>query len=519
MRKLTRRGAIAGVIAVPAAYLVWRAAALSADPTGPKVCIPPVGAEPENADPSELTGFVRGGYFDDVSCLNATPVHGHVAVRSERDVVDALSYARDHGLKVAAAGARHSMGGQAFAKDALILDMRGFSAIAFDAASKTVTVQPGATWHAIQNTLHPLHAVKAMQSTDIFTVGGSISVNAHGMDHQVGALMNTIRRLRVVMANGEVREIGPDSELFRLLVGGYGLFGIIVEATLDVADNVIYAARRQVIATKDFLRIFEDKIAPDPAIGLFYAHLSTVPGDALLREAILYTYTKVGEPRADLPPLGEIGQVKLRRFIINLSKRGDLFRRAKWYAEKRVEPMVEACSIESDTGVGGEDLCLVSRNEPMHDSVPYLMNALRDETDILHEYFVPREALPAYLDGLRDVLNRHHANLLNASVRVVHPEENFLSYAPVEAFSVVLYINQTADEEGNRRMAALTSDLIDLTLAHGGRFFLPYQLHYTADQLRRSYPEIGAFFAAKRRTDPSGLFSNTWYEKYSAAFA
>jgi len=25
-----------------------------------------------------------------------------------------------------------------------------------------------------------------MQSTDIFSVGGSISVNAHGMDHQAG---------------------------------------------------------------------------------------------------------------------------------------------------------------------------------------------------------------------------------------------------------------------------------------------------------------------------------------------
>ena len=46
-------------------------------------------------------------------------------------------------------------------------------------------------------------------------------------------------------------------------------------------------------------------------------------------------------------------------------------------------------------------------------------------------------------------------------------------------------------------------------MAIGGRFFLPYQLHYTAAQLERSYPEIGAFFAAKRRWDPEGRFSNT----------
>jgi len=34
-----------------------------------------------------------------------------------------------------------------------------------------------------------------------------------------------------------------------------------------------------------------------------------------------------------------------------------------------------------------------------HDSVRYLKNALDDETDILHEYFVPRDQLVAFVDG------------------------------------------------------------------------------------------------------------------------
>ena len=36
-------------------------------------------------------------------------------------------------------------------------------------AARTMTVQPGATWHDIQNVLHPRFAVRAMQSTDIFS--------------------------------------------------------------------------------------------------------------------------------------------------------------------------------------------------------------------------------------------------------------------------------------------------------------------------------------------------------------
>jgi FAD/FMN-containing dehydrogenase len=61
--------------------------------------------------------------------------------------------------------------------------------------------------------------------------------------------------------------------------------------------------------------------------------------------------------------------------------------------------------------------------------------------------------------------------------------------------------------------------MIDAAARHGGRFFLPYQLHYTPAQLQRSYPQIGAFFAVKRKWDPSGLFSNSWYARYAPYFA
>jgi FAD/FMN-containing dehydrogenase len=81
--------------------------------------------------------------------------------------------------------------------------------------------------------------------------------------------------------------------------------------------------------------------------------------------------------------------------------------------------------------------------------------------------------------------------------------------------AVVLYLNQTTDREGNDRMGRLTRALIDACSNHAGRFFLPYQLHYTREQLVRAYPEVDAFFAAKREIDPDGLFSNAFYEKYA----
>jgi len=292
---------------------------------------------------------------------------------------------------------------------------------------------------------------------------------------------------------------------------------VILTAEIDIADNHIYRSERRLIDIADFPRIFAEEIAADPSIGLFYGHLSTAPG-SFLKEMLLYTYHRQDIPDLTLPPLTEVSSAGLRRLIFNLSKEGALFSEAKWYAEKELEHRFESCTVSDIVGKTGE-ACLVSRNEPMHDSVPYLFNNLNYETDILHEYFVPRDRLTPFVERMRDLMERSETMLLNASVRVVHQEDIALNYAPAEAFSVVLYVNQTVDEAGIEKMRGITRDLVDLAHEHGGRFFLPYQRHYDYMQLKRAYPMIRDVFAAKRRFDPSGLFSNNFYEAFAADFA
>jgi len=502
---------------------------LAADPLGQKDC-PPLFADStlavstaiEVVDIKPLSGGEllnweqKGGTINDVSCLDRTPVYGIVKITSIDDIKNALQFARENKLKVSMAGVKHSMGGQAFYKNNLVLDMKGFNKIQLNEAEKTVTVQSGVTWHDIQNFLHPKYAVKAMQSTDIFTVGGSISVNAHGMDHLAGSVGSSIRAMRVMMADGSVVTVSPNEnpELFKLVVGGYGLFGVILDVDLEIVNNDIYQTSRQLVSYKDFPQIFENEILPDPNLGLFYGHLSTAKG-SLLDEMMFYKYTRVDIGDAEVPPLGEVSGIKLRRFVFNFSKLGTMPMSIKWYMEKNIEPKLESCDIKPRTQAMAEgEACFVSRNEPMHDSVAYIRNNLPNETDILHEYFIPREQFIPFVDGLRKIVQDHDVNLLNASVRVIHPEHNFLTYAPGEMYSIVLYINQQTTPAGNEKMGIVTRELIDLTAKVNGRFFLPYQLVYTPEQLQRSYPMIGDFFAQKKAYDPDGLFTNTFYEKY-----
>src|ERR1043166_6929474 len=126
------------------------------------------------------------------------------------------------------------------------------------------------------------------------------------MDHQAGALAKSIKAMKVMLADGTLKTASPteNKELFDLVVGGYGLFGVIVEAGLDVADNLVYQTGRRVLDYKEFPALFAGEIEKDKKIGLMCGHLSTARS-SFLKEMLLYPYTKVEGSDFNRKPLGE----------------------------------------------------------------------------------------------------------------------------------------------------------------------------------------------------------------------
>ncbi len=458
-----------------------------------------------------------GGYINDASHMNKTAVYGIVKVTTVQDIQDAVQFARDHKLNVTAAGSRHSMGGHTFVKDGLVLDMRGFNQVRLDKEHKILNVQTGATWKQLQLFLDQYGlSVKAMQSINIFTVGGTLSVNAHGIAHNPGQVAPTVRSFRILLSGGEIKNCSPaeNSELFHHALGGYGLMGVILDVDLDVVENEMYVWKTHYLDYKDFAAYYQKTVDGNPRIGLAYGRLSMSPS-TFLNETAIHTYEKT-HTEVPVAPLKLPGYVWLDRLIINFSKTGDFGRRVRWTMEKYGEPRLHNC-LSRNAAMSREEGCFVSRNQEMYDSMDYLENRLKD-TDILQEYFIPRDKMPRFVDGLRTIVKGNGANLINVTIRIVHKDDiTTLNYAKQDMFAYVLYFNQKFNEREGQILQKTTSDLIDLALDLDGTYYLPYQLFYSKDQLRRAYPRIDEFFAAKRIYDPGELFTNKFYEKYGRA--
>lgn len=456
-----------------------------------------------------------GGVINDASCLNETPILGVVSIQSEDELANLLSVAVENDITVTVSGEKHSMGGQSFHRNGLIINLDSLNEMNYIQETNSIKIQAGARWSEVQKYLDNLGlSLRAVQSINIFSVGGTVAVNAHGIAHSPGPIAETIRSMKVMLANGEVKNINPveDSELFSLIVGGYGLVGIILEVELDVVKNEGYAWLTEYMSYNDFPSFYFSNIKDNSDLGLFYARVSISP-TSYLTEVAAHSFFRIPELDIPIDPLKEPSLTWANRFIMNFSKTGSLGRWFRWVLEKSLQPKVHSC-ISRNQLFNDKEVCLVSRNQEMYDSMGYLRNRLQD-TDILQEYFVSPENMPKFLDGLREIVQRNNTNLINITIRIVEKDKvSFLPYAKEDMLAFVLYFNQKLNIKDSEKLKVVTNELIELVSKLNGTYYLPYQLYYSKDQLQAVYPQINQFFELKQKYDPNELFTNKFYIKY-----
>jgi FAD/FMN-containing dehydrogenase len=449
-------------------------------------------------------------HIDDASRLNATRVADVWPAPSEpgaaeEQIRQLLTRARRDKLPVSIAGARHSMGGHTIYPGGIVLDMLPLDHLELDANRRLLRAGAGARWSQIVPWLDERGcSVAIMQSNNDFSVGGSLSVNCHGWQHNRPPIASTVESLRVMRADGTVVVCSrqENRELFSLVLGGYGLFGIILDAELRVVPNVRYSAETEILPAVQYARRFREKVDGAADIGMVYGRLCVVPGEeTFLREAILTVFRESPCPTDELPALGAQGFATLRREVFRAQIGSQAGKELRWKAERTLGEKVVARYF--------------SRNQLLNEPAAIYQEQNEDRTDILHEYFVPPEGLAPFLQRARGIIPRYDVELMNVTIRnVLADEDSLLRYADRDLFALVMLFNQPRTSAADQHMRDMTRELIDAALACGGRYYLPYRLHASPAQFRAAYPQAEAFFELKRQYDPDELFHNGFYAKY-----
>ncbi len=403
--------------------------------------------------------------------------------------------------KIAVGGGRYSMGGQAAITGGLHLDMRGMKGLVWlDAAARVARVQAGMRWRDLQDLLDPLGlAVHTMQSYSNFTVGGAVSVNAHGRYVGHGPVVNSVRALQLVLADGAIVEAtrSRNGELFRAAVGGYGAVGVITEVELDLALNTRIERVVEAVALDDYPRYFRRGVLGS---GCIFHNADLLPPlfDTPVAVSWRETVKPVTEPARLVARGQSYGLNQNALFAMTELPRGELLRTQLVHPLLLAQPAVKWRNHEASLDVAE----LEPRTRAM-------------STYVLQEYFIPVRHFAGFARAMALTIRKHEARVVNISVR--HSPADpvaLLPWAREEVFSFVVYYKQRTSQAARRRTGEWTRAMIETALGFGGRYYLPYQLHATREQFERAYPEAARLRQLKRQVDPAGRFSNELWATY-----
>src|SRR6202047_326476 len=175
-------------------------------------------------------------------------------------IAKAVAHAADGGTRgVIARGLGRSYGDSAQNGGGLVIDMTGLNRIhSINSDDGLVDVDAGVNLDQLMRAALPLGLwVPVLPGTRQVTVGGAIACDIHGKNHHsAGSFGDHVRSIELLTADGDVRQLtpdGPESELFWATVGGNGLTGIILRATIEMTptETAYFVADGEVTATLD----------------------------------------------------------------------------------------------------------------------------------------------------------------------------------------------------------------------------------------------------------------------------
>ena len=453
------------------------------------------------------------------SNLNDTEVCERVDARNECDVVAAIERAREHSLPLAICGGRHAMGGQQFAKNGMLLDMSGLDRVLdFDASTGLIEIEAGIQWPkmmreylATQQGLKNQWGIRQKQTgADRLSIGGALAANIHGRVLTNKPIIEDIVSFRIIDAEGRLLNCSREenADLFRLAIGGYGLFGVIVSVTMQLVPRQKMQRIVELRTIDELCDAFTDRIKT----GYLYGDLQFVTdetSDDFLNKGIFSCYRPV--PNDTPIPDGQTYMTEqgwqdlLHLAHVDKSRAFDTFSKFYLGSSRQI--------YWSDTHQ------FTTYLDDYHSQLDKRLCGAHPGSEMITELYVPAPRLTDFIDQAKETLRSTGADLIYGTIRLIREDdESFLAWAKQDFVCVIfnLHVEHTDAGIASSRKAFL--GLIDDALRNHGSFFLTYHRHASRERVTAAYPQFADFLKEKKERDPQAVFASDWYLHYANLF-
>jgi FAD/FMN-containing dehydrogenase len=453
------------------------------------------------------------------SALNESVIGEEVGVASLDEIRAAIDRGGAEGTAVAVAGGRHAMGGQQFCDGGMLLDTRRLDGVlGLDRQRGVVELEAGIQWPALIDYLQETQAGTGPQwgiaqkqtGADRLSIGGAISANVHGRGLAMKPFVSDLESFVLVGPDGEPVTCSRDenAELFRLVAGGYGLFGCVYSARVRLVQRRVLERVVEVRLIEDLPALFEQRIAD----GFLYGDFQFATDDAsddFLRRGVFSCYRPVetsGPPPAGQRALSSDDWQRLI-YLAHTDK-------ALAWTQYSTHYLATSGQIYYSDAHQFADYA-----DGYHRALDERLGSAHPSTEMITEIYVPRDRLVDFMAAVAEDFRTHDVNVIYGTIRLIErDDESFLAWATDRWVCVIFNLCTGHTPELIEKAADDFRRLIDRAIERGGKYYLTYHRWATREQVETCYPQFGEFLELKRTHDPDERFQSNWYRHYRELF-
>jgi FAD/FMN-containing dehydrogenase len=290
-----------------------------------------------------------------------------------------------------------------------------------------------------------------------------------------------ILALTVVNARGEVVRCSrhENPRLFRLVAGGYGLFGIVYSVRLQLARRHRLQRSVQIVRADAVIDTLTARRDSGCTYGDWQFAIDSHSAD-FLDLGILSAYAPCA-PHTPAPASIQLGEADWRRLL--LLAHTDKTRAFAEYTHHYLR--TDGQTYWSDEHQFGTYV------EGYHTEIDAALGATVPGSEMITELFVPRARLAAFLADARRELRARRADVIYGTVRLIERDtDTFLAWAREPWACIIFNLHVDHHPRGLARRRDQFRALIDCALACGGTYYLTYPRlgHARADPRRPPAP-------------------------------
>jgi decaprenylphospho-beta-D-ribofuranose 2-oxidase len=430
---------------------------------------------------------------------------------------EALAYCRHHDMTICARGAGRGYGDLALNDNNALLDMSAMNRILeFDEEAAQITVEAGTRLIDIYQAVHHrLLMLPASPTESHSSVAGAISANVNGKDawHH-GSFASQVVRLTLLLANGEMLNIDRSHELFNAVVGGIGLLGIIVDATLQLRPIPSPYVEIERIPAPDTDALLETMARVEKSHDAAVVWVDAYARGRRTGRSVIHAakWIERNETESQRRVILEAGYERLdrhRRFGLALHEKFGPILSLMLYAQR---PMMDSfnrlyyamCQLAYLTGRSSNSELFLRFGFEASFTVPpaHLVCGPRGYTVQLT---FPRSSAREAIIELLGICQSSPCPPVTTILRAHKPDDCLISFSE-DGYSLNFEFHPKKHQEAASREAV--DRLIDATVRRGGKIHLAKDQVLTPEQFYRVYPRCRELLAIKRRLDPDGLFTS-----------